>query len=188
MIDTLKQWDTALFLFLNGMHHDFFDVLMFWMSKGWFWTPVYLLLLYLLIRKYKYNTFYLLIAYALLITLTDQLSLHLFKNTFQRLRPSHEPDLQGLVHTYQGYLGGKYGFVSSHAANFAGLVTLSILLLKNTVKYLAFYLICWAVLICYTRIYLGVHYPGDIICGAILGVLVGVGIFKLYSAFFNKPV
>ncbi len=186
MIDTLKQWDTALFLFLNSKHNAFFDVVMFWMTKGWFWIPVYILLLYFIIKHYKFQTLYIILGYALLVALTDQASVQIFKNTFHRLRPSHEPLLDGLVHNVNGYLGGKYGFVSSHASNFFGITIFTILLLRKKVKFLPALLIIWAFLICYTRIYLGVHYPGDILCGAILGIIIGFGVYKLYTFLSTK--
>jgi undecaprenyl-diphosphatase len=181
MIETLKQWDTTLFLFLNGFHNSFFDVIMFWMSKGWFWIPVYLLFFYFVVKYYKKQTIFILLAYALLVTLTDQVSAQVFKNAFHRFRPSHEPALEGLVHIVNGYRGGDYGFVSSHACNFFGIITFTIFLLKGKVKYLPLLLVIWAIFICYTRIYLGVHYPGDILCGAIVGSGIGIGVSILYA-------
>ena len=181
MMEILKHWDTTLFLFLNSKHNDFFDVVMFWISKGYFWIPVYLLFLYFMIKYYKYKTIYIILAYALLITLTDQVSVQLFKNFFHRLRPCHEPAIEGIVHTVNGYCGGDYGFVSSHASNFFGFTTLTILLLRKKIKYLSVILIIWASTICYTRIYLGVHYPGDILGGALVGIILAFGVYKLYS-------
>ncbi len=186
MIETLKLWDTNLFLFLNSHHNDFFDVLMFWMSKGWFWIPVYLLLFILVIKQFKMQTFAVLIAYAILVTLTDQVSVQLFKDLFHRFRPSHEPSLEGLVHIVNGYKGGDYGFISSHACNFFGIITFTILLFKGKYKYLSLISITLGVIICYTRIYLGVHYPGDILCGAIVGIGFGIGVFKLYTLITEK--
>jgi undecaprenyl-diphosphatase len=186
MIDTLKRWDTDLFLFFNGQHNEFWDVVMFWMTKGWFWIPVYFLFLYYVVKHYRKQTFYIIIAYAVLITLTDQVSVQLFKNLFHRFRPSHEPSLQGLVHTVNGYLGGNYGFVSSHASNFFGITTFTVLLLKGKVKYLQVFLFIWAIFICYTRIYLGVHYPGDIAVGALVGILIGYGIYRLTDLVLRK--
>jgi len=180
-MEILKHWDTTLFLFLNSKHNDFFDVVMFWISKGYFWIPVYLLFLYFMIKYYKYKTIYIILAYALLITLTDQVSVQLFKNFFHRLRPCHEPAIEGIVHTVNGYCGGDYGFVSSHASNFFGFTTLTILLLRKKIKYLSVILIIWASTICYTRIYLGVHYPGDILGGALVGIILAFGVYKLYS-------
>ena len=186
MIETLKQWDTTLFLFLNSKHNAFFDVAMYWMTKGYLWIPVYLLLLYFIIKHYKYQTFYIILAYALLVTISDQTSVHLFKNFFHRFRPSHEPSLEGLVHIVNDYRGGDYGFVSSHATNFFGITTLTILFLRKKVKYLPILLIFWATLVCYTRIYLGVHYPGDILCGAIVGIVIAIGVYKLYTSLSAK--
>jgi undecaprenyl-diphosphatase len=103
----------------------------------------------------------------------------LFKDTFQRLRPCHEPVLEGLVHIVKGKCGGMYGFVSSHAANCFYATVISGLFVRK--KWFSISMICWAALISYSRIYLGVHYPGDVICGATFGALVGWGVFILYE-------
>lgn len=186
MIETLKHWDTYLFLLLNGCHNDFFDIIMFWMSKGWFWIPVYLLLFYLVIKQFKTQTIFILISYAILVTLSDQISVQLFKELFHRFRPSHEPSLEGMVHIVNGYKGGDYGFISSHACNFFGIITFTILLFKGKYKYLSLISITLGIIICYTRIYLGVHYPGDILCGALVGIALGLGVFKIYAFLTSK--
>jgi undecaprenyl-diphosphatase len=172
MFEFLNQIDTALFLSLNGWHNHFFDVLMVYISSKLFWLPFYIFLLYLIIKEYKWKSLVILLFTAVLITLTDQTSVQLFKNVFQRLRPCHDPELQLMVHTVE-YCGGLYGFVSSHATNYFGIIVFVSGLLKNRYKWLLWVLILWGVLIIYSRIYLGVHYPGDVIAGAILGSLIG---------------
>ena len=111
--------------------------------------------------------------------MTDQFTSGLMKPFFERLRPSHEPALEGMVHMVSGYSGGKYGFASSHAANTFGIAMFLSCLLKVEKPWIN-WLFLWAALVSYTRIYLGVHYPGDIIVGALIGVAFGWLVFKLY--------
>ena len=102
MIETLNSWDTDLFLALNGAHNSFWDFIMWWASNKLIWIPLYAFFLFLIIRVFKWKSIWILLSVAILITLSDQLSVHLFKNIFQRLRPCHEPLLDGLVHIVNG--------------------------------------------------------------------------------------
>lgn len=181
MLEKLKQIDTAVFLFLNGKHNAFFDVIMFWASDKLFWFPFYALLLFFLIREYKKRSVYILISIAILITLCDQIASHLIKKSVQRLRPSHEPALSDLIHLSTAGPGGKYGFVSSHSANAFGLATFLILLLPRKYNPLKWILGCWAFLVAYSRIYNGVHYPSDVIVAALLGILLAYGVLAVYK-------
>ena len=177
MLDRLIELDQKLFLFLNGLHSEGLDPVMVWISGKFTWWPFYLLLLAFLIWKRGWKMIPLAILIALCVTLADQISVHLFKEVFERLRPSREPDLQGLVHIVNGYRGGQFGFVSSHAANsFSIAMLLALTIRKGWFWALMFF---WAALVSYSRIYLGVHYPGDIIGGAILGVLIGWGVYLI---------
>ncbi len=179
MLDFLNQMDTELFLLLNGWHNHFFDVVMVYVSSKLFWLPFYFFLLYLVIREYKWKSLIILLFVAMLITLTDQSSVQLFKNVFQRLRPCHNPDISAMVHTVE-YCGGMYGFVSSHASNYFGIIVFISGLLHKRYKWLTWLLFFWGLLIIYSRIYLGVHYPGDVIAGTILGSVIGLMMLWLY--------
>lgn len=173
MLETLKNIDTEIFLFLNGMHSPFFDFLMYWISSKVLWTPLYLYFIFLIYRRYGKNFWMPLLLIILAVGLSDFLSVHLFKNHFQRLRPCHQAALEPLVHLVKGKCGGSYGFVSSHAANMFALATGLWLTLgrKATAGILLF---LWASLIAYSRIYLGVHFPSDIIGGALLGASISL--------------
>jgi len=174
MFKSLVNTDNNLFLLINGAHNQTFDFIMWWISKPITWLPLYILMAYIIIRKYKQSGIIFIILAGLLIALSDQTSVHLFKNVFQRLRPCHNPELQGLVHMVNGKCGGSYGFVSSHAANMFAVATYVFLILRKHYRYFSLGLFFWAALVSYSRIYLGVHYPADVFAGALLGVVCGI--------------
>jgi undecaprenyl-diphosphatase len=173
-----ERFDQHLFLFLNSHNSPFWDQVMYNLSGRIIWIPLYLAILIALGFKYKRKFYVIILMIIIAITLSDQFSV-IIKNIFHRLRPCHEPALEGLVHLVKGICGGAYGFVSSHASNSFMAATLSLLLIRR--KWFTYGMIIWAFMIGYSRIYLGVHYPGDVICGSLVGVLVGWGVFKLYQ-------
>lgn len=182
MLEWLIDIDTSIFLFLNSINHPVADTVMKIISGKMTWVPLYALVLFLLIYKFKWRAFPFILAPVLLVALTDLSSVHLFKNVFLRLRPCHEPALRDIVHLVDERCGGRYGFVSSHAANTFGFATLFAFVFSkrfNDFNWLANALIVWAAVVSYSRIYLGVHYPADIICGALLGFLLGYLVWKI---------
>jgi undecaprenyl-diphosphatase len=186
MIEKLIEFDVHLFLFLNGLRNPFFDFVFWWASQPLVWVPVYICLLYFVIKAYRWQTLFVVLFVALCITLTDQMTVHLFKNVFLRLRPTHNPMIQFQVHTLYGYYGGDYGFVSSHAANFFGLATFLSVLLYRKIRHFVLFSLIWVSLIAYSRIYLGVHYPADVVCGALLGILVGFLLGLVFNYFSTR--
>ncbi len=190
MIDQLISYDQQLFLFLNGMHSPVFDFIMYWLSEKLIWMPLYAWMLFYMWREHRSRLWLVIIFIALLVTFTDQVSVQVFKNIFHRLRPCHNPELEGLVRILNGHCGGKYGFISSHACNMAGIALFSGLMLRKRFRWLLPSLIVWSILIGYSRIYLGVHYPADVVVGFFVGGIIG---FLVYI-FFNyvngklKPV
>ena len=179
MFEKIKQWDIQLFLYLNGRHNSFFDVVMFWASDKLFWLPFYIVLLIVIIRRFKKRSVLVLLHVAALVAASDQFS-ELFKNTVKRLRPSHEIAIKNEIHLSVAGAGGPYGFVSSHAANAFALLVLLWLILPASFRPLKYILLFWAVLVAYSRIYNGVHYPGDVLCGALLGSFLGWLFSRLY--------
>ena len=175
----IVRLDQQLFLYINSFNSPFWDEVMYAISSTLIWIPLYLAILTFMGVRYKRKFLLILFFIILGIALSDQGSVYLFKNVFQRLRPCHEPALEGLVHIVKGKCGGMYGFVSSHAANCFFTATISSLLIRK--KWFSISMVCWAAIIGYSRIYLGVHYPGDIICGAAFGSFVGWCVFKLYE-------
>lgn len=180
MIDQLKQWDTQLFLFLNSKHNAFFDVIMYWASDKLFWVPLYVFLAIVVIRCFKKRSVLVLLCIALLITASDQVASHFLKNTVRRLRPSHEAALQGYIHLSKAGAGGLYGFVSSHASNSFALFVFLAIVFPASYRTLKFVLFFWALLVGYSRIYNGVHYPGDVIGGAVCGAILAWLFSQLY--------
>lgn len=176
MLETLEKWDRALFLLLNSWHNEFMDQMMFLISGKLEWIPLYVLLLVLLIRKYKKHVWLPLLAVGVVIVLADQSSVQLFKEIFERYRPCHNLEIKDMVHLVNNKCGGKFGFVSSHAANTFALATLVGLFLNRKTFYL---LLVWAILVSYSRIYLGVHYPSDVFFGGLLGIILALIVYRI---------
>ena len=148
------------------------------------WAPLYIAILVYLGMRYKRRFWVLLSFIILAVFLADRVSV-LIKYAVDRPRPCHESSLQGLVHMVNGVCGGMYGFVSSHASNSFNVAFLSLMFVKR--KWYTILIIIWASTVSYSRIYLGVHYPGDVIGGAMLGALTGWGVYKLFEA-VNKRI
>ncbi|MDR3329139.1 MAG: phosphatase PAP2 family protein [Prevotellaceae bacterium] len=170
-------WDTDLLLFLNGMHSRFFDVVMWHATAAATWTPLFLLILFFVYRKLGWRNLLLVLAgFALCVLLADRISSGFVKPLFCRLRPSHA--LGEAVHVVREYRGGRYGFVSSHAANWFAIAVFALHVVRSK-PFTIFILLC-AAFVAYTRIYLGVHYPLDILCGGLLGAAIGWVVALLY--------
>lgn len=176
-LNLLKSWDKDLFLFLNGIHSPLWDYSMTLFTLTPVWLLFYGNIIFIIIKKHGKKSLFVFVAVALMILFADQFS-GILKHTVQRLRPSNDPALSSLVHVFFNK-GGLYGFVSAHAANTFAIATFTSLFFRNR-RYTLF-IFPWAMVISYSRIYLGVHYPGDVLCGAMIGVGVGVGIFKLLN-------
>ena len=171
MLDYLNDIDTDALLAINGMHDVFQDALWWMVSAKWSSMLIILALIWVLLHQNRRHALLALAMLVLAFILADQLSSGLIKQLVERLRPTHDPSLSDAVHTVNGYRGGMYGFVSSHAANSFAAITFIALLFRNRAVTIA--LAAWALLQCYSRVYLGVHYPGDILGGVAVGLLAG---------------
>jgi len=178
MVNWLVATDTQLFLFLNGLHTPFLDPIMVFFSGKITWLPLYLIIIFFMYKQFGWRLLWPLLGVALIVVLADQTSVHLFKNVFERLRPCHNPDIKEMVHLAASRCGGKFGFVSSHAANTFGVATFLALLFKR--RWFTVSIILWAAIVSYSRVYLGVHYPGDVLAGGLLGYICGLAVWNLY--------
>ena len=183
MLQWLSEMDTKALLCLNGKHSPDWDTVMFWISGKESWVPFYVFLLIIIIyRERPYRFIFTILFVVIAATLSDQISVLIKDHLVQRFRPSHNPEIKNLLHFVNDYRGGPYGFVSSHAANVFGLAAF----LSNQFKSYKWSLLLffWAAVVSYSRIYLGVHYPLDIICGALLGALIGIQcyVFRVRTA------
>lgn len=185
-MEALSTLDSDLFLYLNGLHAGWMDKVMTLVTDMWIWFPLYLLLIYWTVKQYGKRWWWVIAGVAFVVLCSDQLSSHVLKPYFQRLRPCFNEDFEGLLHLPKGLAGGRYSFTSSHAANTFSIATFLTAALRNYRPWAAILLFFWAFVSSYSRIYIGFHYPGDIVCGAILGALVGMVIWKLFQMVQKK--
>jgi undecaprenyl-diphosphatase len=185
-MEALGTLDERFFLFLNGLHTDWMDKVMIAVTQMWVWLPLYLLMVYWTVKQYGKRCWWIFIALGIVVLCSDQLSAHVCKPLFQRLRPCYNVDLQDLIYLPKGMAGGKYGFVSSHAANTFAIAAFMTAALRKNRAWVGIVLYLWAFISSYSRIYLGFHYPGDIFCGAVLGILVGLILWKVFQLVLLK--
>ncbi|WP_347839755.1 phosphatase PAP2 family protein [uncultured Draconibacterium sp.] len=171
----ILELDKELFLFLNGFFNDFWDTMMLLITRKETWIPFFLCILFFIVKNYRTKAILIILALALVVLASDQLSV-LLKNTIQRLRPVYEPTIEHLVHNVLRK-GGRFGFVSSHAANSVAIMVFTSRIFKSRSFYLL--MLGWVLMFCYSRIYSGVHYPLDLLGGALLGWVVGFSVYKL---------
>ena len=171
MIDYLMDIDAEALLAVNGLHDLFQDAFWWMVSAKWSSLLLVLSLLWILLHKNRRHALLVVAMLAVAVLVADQVSSGLIKHLVERLRPTHDPSLENTVHVINGYRGGLYGFVSSHAANFFAIATLVSFIMRHRLVAIALY--GWALVQCYSRMYLGVHYPGDILGGIVVGLLAG---------------
>ncbi|HAP01629.1 MAG TPA: phosphatase PAP2 family protein [Bacteroidetes bacterium] len=186
MINYLKELDKKIFILI---HHDgensFFNFIMPFVRDKYFWTPLYIVFLILIFYHFKKKSWIIIFAVTLLITITDQLSSSVFKPIFHRLRPCQNSELSA----YMNHVidcGSGFGFVSSHAANHFALAVFIGLLFYSRIKWLLFVLLAWAALVCYAQVYVGYHYPADVICGGIVGTIPSVLLYRYLKKRLTK--
>ena len=178
------QEDKQAFLFLNNLGSEPFDRFWIMVTGTWVWIPLYVIFLYLLYKNYKLrNLIFILIFIGLGVTVSDQLS-GIFKTGIARLRPCHDPSLQSYMRIVK--CGGQFGFYSAHASNTFFLASYLSFLLKDKLRWFPYGIFVWAVVVSYSRIYLGVHFPIDILVGAFVGILLGAVFSMLAKKVINK--
>lgn len=173
MIETLVQLDRNWFIAINtGMQNAFWDAVCPFMRHQSNWYVLYAILLFISYKIWGKKAGWIVLGAGLLVLVSDQISANLIKNTVQRLRPCNEPTLVGMVNNIVG-CGKGYSFISAHATNHFAIAVFFSMLFHNRFKYTYLIALSWAALIAFSQVYVGVHYPFDVICGALLGALLG---------------
>lgn len=182
----LSDIDARLLLIVNGAHSPFFDSVMWCISGRWIWVPFYAVLAYLLFRRMSWKRASIcLVTIGLIILAADQTCATLIRPEIGRLRPANlNNPLSSFVHVVNGYRGGRYGFPSCHAANTFALAVFMSLVIRH--KWFTVMMFSWAFVVSYSRMYLGVHYFGDLFCGAIIGSLFAVLFYYLQNYLFKR--
>lgn len=183
MLEKILTIDTELFIYLNGLGSESYDSLWLIITKQVYWTPLFLLLIYVIYTKIGIKqTLFLFLFVALLIAFTDQTT-NLFKNGFQRLRPCNNLEINSIIRVVQ--VRKSFSFFSGHASNTMAVATFLYFIFKKDFKYFGL-LFLWPLIFAYSRIYLGLHYPLDIVCGYIWGAILGFSMFKIYLIYKKK--
>lgn len=182
----LSDIDARLLLIVNGAHSPFFDAVMWCISGRWIWLPFYAVLAYLLFRRMSWKRASIcLVTIGLIILAADQTCATLIRPEIGRLRPANlNNPLSSFVHVVNGYRGGRYGFPSCHAANTFALAVFMSLVIRH--KWFTVMMFSWAFIVSYSRMYLGVHYFGDLFCGATIGSLFAVLFYYLQNYLFKR--
>ena len=188
MIEKLLEFDTELFIYLNNLGSTNWDA--FWMAytTKFNWIPLYAILLYLLYKQLGLKPLLVtIVVVAVMVLFTDQIT-NLFKHGLQRPRPCQLDELADKIRLVKSSCGGRYGYFSGHASNSMALAVFIGFMLRYRFKYLKWILIVWAFLMAYSRVYIGVHYPLDILSGMIFGAMCGYGFYKLNLYLIKKFV
>ncbi|MDR2129738.1 MAG: phosphatase PAP2 family protein [Odoribacteraceae bacterium] len=179
MWELLQEWDKSLFLFLNGQHAPYWDHFARIFTSKTAWGVMYASILYVLGKNLDWKMVIVTtLAFVLVIVVADQLASSVLRPLFARPRPSRAPGIMDTVHLIDGRRGGAFGFPSAHAANTAALTAFIILLFRH--RCLSAFFIAWTLVTCYTRVYVGVHYPGDVLFGILVGGLAGCAVHGAY--------
>jgi len=188
MLNVLYQIDKDILLFLNSFHSNFADNFTWIVTGKWVWVPLYCTIFYVIIKNLKLPVACLTItAFVLVIVYSDQLCATILRPLFHRMRPSNvENELSVFLHLVNGYRGGHYGFPSCHSANSFGLAFFMYYIFRNT--RVTFFIMLWAILNSYSRIYTGVHYPSDILGGLVVGFSGALIVYWLYRKVLSSSV
>lgn len=183
MLKELQELDRAVFIYLNGLGNPTFDSFWLFVTKQLYWTPVFLIIFYLIFKKHGWKHGLLILVFiAFLVLVGDQFT-NLIKNIVQRIRPCNNPDLAGTIRIL--HTTPTFSFFSGHATNSMATTLFVYLILKKHFRYV-FLLFLWPLVFAYSRIYIGVHYPGDILTGYVVGAILGFAFYKLYQKVQQK--
>ncbi len=186
MNDFLQTLDNKILFAINHHHTPFLDSIMWGLSDTWIWLPFYILIGVVIYKKTGKKALPLILLVALLIVISDQLASTVIKNIFLRLRPSHNPLIENQLHYVNNYRSGLYGFVSSHSMNVFSFCFYLLFTLGNKARWLLYMVFAWATAVVYSRMYLGVHYPSDVIVPIFLAVPVAWLVSRIYFFIIKK--
>ena len=188
MWQKILQFDRALFEKINSdWTNPLFDAVMPFVRHHLHWAPLYLFLLIFLIINYKHNWLWWVVFFLATVALTDMTGTYIFKHNFQRLRPCNDPEMIDRVRHLLDRCGG-YSFISNHAANHFGMGTFFYFTFRTQLKNWAWIGLAWAALIAYAQVYVGIHYPSDVLAGALLGVVFGTATAGLFNKRFGFAI
>lgn len=180
IVNGLIPYEKGAFFFINGHYNPFLDQFMWLYSGKVIWIPLaFVALLVFSVKANWKESLLTIVFFALLCALCDQTASSIIRPLFERFRPTHYPGIENLVHIINNYRGGKYGFISAHATNGFGIATFTALLFRNRIYTFVIYL--WVIITAYSRVYLGVHFVGDVLGGMFIGIFYGWLIYTLYT-------
>ncbi|WP_338733286.1 phosphatase PAP2 family protein [Mangrovimonas cancribranchiae] len=186
MLEQILHLDTELFIYLNNLGTKSWDAFWMFYTTKFYWIPLYAILLFFIFKEENHKMFLLtLVLIVAMVTFTDQIT-NVFKHGLMRPRPCHEEALQSLMRLVKPYCGGKYGYFSGHASNSMAVAVFSSLLLRRRFKNLIWIMVIWSIAMGYSRIYIGVHYPLDVLSGLTFGALSGVMFYRLNEYFKRR--
>lgn len=181
--ERITDWDRRLFFFVNHDHaNGVFDILMPFLRRSTHWVPLYTFLLFFMVFNFGRRGWWWCILFITTVALTDMTGTYLFKHGVERLRPCQDPAIMDQVRLMIDQCAGGYSFISNHAANHFGMGAFFFISFRNLVPWAAWTALAWALLIAYAQVYVGVHYPLDVICGGLIGFTLG----SITGHIFNK--
>lgn len=189
LLQKIHQWllysDFVSWYYINSVWHNaFLDAVVPFLRNQWTWAPLYLFLAIFMPMNFGRKGWMWCVFFILTFSLSDYVSASVIKPMFHRLRPCNNPYLSQVIHLLVP-CGSGYSFPSSHAANHFGLATFAATSLQGKVKHIWWIAIIWAILVCYAQVYVGVHFPLDVTCGAMLGIAVGILTGRIYKRVYN---
>jgi len=192
---TIINWDQALFEKINGdWANPFFDALMPFLRNSQVWAPLYLFVLVLVLHNYGVKALWWALLFIVTVSLTDMTGTYIFKHNIERLRPCRDPAFAAHVRLVLKQCAGGYGFISNHAANHFGMAAFFFITFRRMIGKWAWTGLIWAASIAYAQVYVGVHYPLDVLAGALLGLGFGFSTGRLFNKRFgfaifdNQPI